>query len=340
VNETVAFAATDSEAGVRLDAALAKRLDRSRAEAAALIRGGRVRVDGKTAKSSHHLKTGERVETELPPRRTIEPFAQALPIAIVYEDADLIVVDKPAGMATHPGPGSERGTLVNALLAAVGPLPIADDAIRPGIVHRLDKDTSGLLVVAKTERAMRALAAAIAAHAVEREYDAVVWGVPPASTGAIDAPLARDPGSRTRFAVRHEGKRAVTHYRVLETFEGGGPAKRSGGHASGRRRNVRSDEPERTALLRVTLETGRTHQIRVHCAAIGHPIVGDPVYGAGHPDLGIERQALHAARLRFVHPVSGAPLWFEAPWPPDFAALIARLREGSASGRIDGVGRA
>jgi 23S rRNA pseudouridine1911/1915/1917 synthase len=330
VSDTVAFAATDGEAGSRLDVALAKRTDRSRAEMASLIRGGRVRVDGRTAKPSHLLRPGDRVEAELTPRRSLEPDAQALPIGIVYDDADLVVVDKPAGMATHPGPGSEHGTLVNALLGAVGPLPVAGDAMRPGIVHRLDKDTSGLLVVAKTERAMRALSAAIAAHHVEREYDAVVWGVPPAASGAIDAPLARDPASRTRFAVRHEGKRAVTHYRVVETFA----LEAQNALTSKRRRSLRrvapDDERKDAALLRLTLETGRTHQIRVHCAAIGHPIVGDPVYGAGYPDLGIERQALHAARLRFVHPVNGTPLSFDAPWPPDFAALVARLRTGRA----------
>lgn len=330
MNDTVAFAATDGEAGSRLDAALAKRTERSRAEMAALIRGGRVRVDGRTAKPSHHLKPGERVEADLPPRREVVPRAEPLPINIVYDDADLLVVDKPAGMATHPGPGSERGTLVNALLAAVGPLPVSTDSIRPGIVHRLDKDTSGLLVVAKSERAMRALSAAIAAHRVEREYDAIVWGVPPASGGAIDAPLARDPGSRTRFAVRHEGKRAVTHYRVAETFALDAKQRRPGRSGRSKARVRDADGRSSAALLRVTLETGRTHQIRVHCAAIGHPIVGDPVYGAGYPDLGIGRQALHAARLRFVHPVSGTPLSFEAPWPPDFAALVARLRAGSA----------
>jgi 23S rRNA pseudouridine1911/1915/1917 synthase len=324
VNDTVAFAATDGETGTRLDATLAKRLERSRAEMAALIRGGRVRVDGRTAKPSHLLRPGERVEADLPPRRDLEPSAQQLPIRIVYDDADLVVVDKPAGMATHPGPGSERGTLVNALLAVVGPLPVTDDALRPGIVHRLDKDTSGLLVVAKTERAMRALSAAIAAHHVERDYDAVVWGVPPAPSGAIDAPLARDPAARTRFAVRHEGKRAVTHYRVVETF---GPLQGEATTKKRQRREAPDDDAQAgAALLRLTLETGRTHQIRVHCAAIGHPIVGDPVYGAGHPDSGIERQALHAARLRFVHPVSGTPLSFEAPWPADLAALVARLR--------------
>jgi 23S rRNA pseudouridine1911/1915/1917 synthase len=331
VSDTVAFAATDVEAGSRLDAALAKRTERSRAEMAALIRGGRVRVDGCTAKPSHLLRSGERVEAELPPRRSLEPAAQALPVGIIYDDADLIVVDKPAGMATHPGPGSERGTLVNALLAAVGPLPVAGDTLRPGIVHRLDKDTSGLLVVAKSERAMRALSAAIAAHHVEREYDAIVWGVPPAPSGAIDAPLARDPASRTRFAVRHEGKRAVTHYRVVETFALDTQKAPTSKQRRARRRTIHAqDEKTDAALLRLTLETGRTHQIRVHCAAIGHPIVGDPVYGAGYPDLGIDRQALHAARLRFVHPVSGTPLSFEAPWPADFAALVARLRASRA----------
>jgi 23S rRNA pseudouridine1911/1915/1917 synthase len=166
---------------------------------------------------------------------------------------------------------------------------------------------------------------------VEREYDAVVWGVPPASSGAIDAPLARDPASRTRFAVRHEGKRAVTHYRVAETFaletEKALPSKR---RRARRRTGHEQDDRTEAALLRVTLETGRTHQIRVHCAAIGHPIVGDPVYATGYPDLGIGRQALHAARLRFVHPVSGTPLSFEAPWPADFAALVAALRAGRA----------
>jgi 23S rRNA pseudouridine1911/1915/1917 synthase len=229
-------------------------------------------------------------------------------------------------MAVHPAPGSPSGTLVNALLAKLGPLPAPDDAARPGIVHRLDKDTSGLLVVAKSERALRALTAAIAAHHVEREYDAVVWGVPPGDAGAIDAPLARDPASRTRFAVRHEGKHAVTHYRTIEKY-----ALRDL-RADGRTRaSHKGAWPREAALLRINLETGRTHQIRVHSAAIGHPIVGDPIYGAGQPDLGIERQALHAARLRFVHPVSGAPLAFESPWPSDFAALVERLRADTSS---------
>ena len=317
MSDTVAFAATEAEAGGRLDAVLARRTQRSRAEMSALIRSGMVRIDGRPAKPAHHLRAGERVEAALPVRAARTPQAESVPLLLMHDDPDIAVVDKPAGMATHPAPGSASGTLVNALLAALGPLPALSDETRPGIVHRLDKDTSGLLVVGKSERAMRALAAAIAGHHVEREYDALVWGVPPVESGAIDAPLARDPSTRTRFAVRHEGKRAVTHYRVLERFAL--PATRQ-------RKSERSRAPRAVSLVRVTLETGRTHQIRVHFAAIGHPLVGDPIYGAGYPDLGIARQALHAVRLRLVHPVSGAPLAFESPWPEDLAALVSRLR--------------
>jgi 23S rRNA pseudouridine1911/1915/1917 synthase len=326
VSETVAFTATGEEAGSRLDAVLARRTTRSRAEISALIRSGMIRVNGHPAKPSHYLKSGERVEAVLPQRAPRVPVAEEIPIAIVYEDADISVVDKPAGMATHPAPGSPSRTLVNALLARLGPLPALGDAARPGIVHRLDKDTSGLLVVAKSERAMKALSAAIAAHHVEREYDAVVWGAPPAASGAIDAPLARDPAARTRFAVRHEGKHAVTHYRTVETYD----LRSSKLDRDTKRGSPKFGRYDRAALLRVTLETGRTHQIRVHFAAVGHPIVGDPIYGTGYPDLGIERQALHAARLRFVHPVTGAPLAFDAPRPADFEALIERLRGDAA----------
>jgi len=292
---------------------LARRTGRSRAEISALIRSGSVRVGGKPAKPAQKLKTGERIEAELAPRAPLMPTPEPIPLRVIYEDDDLLVVDKPAGMATHPAPGSERGTLVNALLARGGSLPSAGAPLRSGIVHRLDKDTSGLLVVAKSERAMRALSAAIAAHGIEREYDAVVWGEPETPAAKIDAPLARDPAARVKFSVQHEGRRAVTHFRTIETY----PLEQT-------RSPDRADK--RAALLRLSLETGRTHQIRVHCAAIGHPIVGDPVYAVGYPDLGMHRQALHAARLRFLHPVSGAPLSLEAPWPEDFAALVARLR--------------
>ncbi|HYK54209.1 MAG TPA: RluA family pseudouridine synthase, partial [Candidatus Eremiobacteraceae bacterium] len=233
-----------------------------------------------------------------------------IPIRIVYEDKDLCVVDKPAGMATHPAPGSTRGTLVNALLAKLGPLPSINGVLRPGIVHRLDKQTSGLLVVAKSDRAMRGLSNAIAERTVKRGYDAIVWGVPSSRAGTVDAPIARDAAVRTRFAVRPQGRRAVTHYRVRERF---------------------GSSDVKAALLELQLETGRTHQIRVHMAAIGHPIVGDPTYGAGRPKLGATRQMLHAASLEFEHPVSGKKLAFESKWPDDFDALVGRLRHGDVS---------
>ena len=299
--ENVTFVAGDAEAGTRLDVAMAVRLALSRAVCSRLIKQGAVKVDGATAKPSHQLAPGERVEVEMPPAAQPEARPETVPISLVYDDEDLCVVDKPAGMATHPAPGSMRGTLVNALLGALGPLPAVNTALRPGIVHRLDRDTSGLLVVAKSERAMRALAKAIAARRIKRYYHAVVWGIPANPRGAIDAPLARDRARRTMFAVSRSGRRAVTHYRVVEQLGA-------------------------CALLEIELETGRTHQIRVHCAAIGHPVVGDRVYGAGRPDLGMPRQALHAAKLEFEHPVTGRALSFTSPWPADFAALVARLR--------------
>ena len=302
MSDAIAFVATDADAGRRLDVVVAEHAHRSRNECAQAIKRGFVRVNGATAKSGRELARGDRVEVALrePHASTLEPETIALRIA--YDDADLCVVDKPAGMATHPAPGSGGGTLVNALLAKFERLPAASSPLRPGIVHRLDKETSGLIVVAKSERAMSRLAAAMRARRIAREYDAVVWGVPAAARGVIDAPLGRDPDDRTRFAVREDGRRAVTHYAVAEEFP-------------------------TCSLLSVSLDTGRTHQIRVHCAAIAHPVVGDAVYGPGRPRLGMARQALHAARLRFEHPIFGQPLSFESPWPDDFAALVRRLRE-------------
>jgi len=270
-----------------------------------MIKRGFVRVDGRPAKAAHVIEPGERVDAALPPPTAPAAHPEAIPIRLVYDDADLCVVDKPAGMATHPAPGSPRGTLVNALLAALGPLPSINGVLRPGIVHRLDKDTSGLLVVAKSDRAMLALSKAIAVRSVQRGYDAIVWGVPPSRAGAIEAPIGRDPVVRTKFAVRHDGRAALTRYRLKEKF-----------------RAARLE----LSLLELSLETGRTHQIRVHCAAIGHPIVGDAVYGTGKPKLGARRQMLHAARLSFEHPVTGKTLNFESPWPEDFRELVAALR--------------
>jgi 23S rRNA pseudouridine1911/1915/1917 synthase len=307
VTRSVAFTATMDESGSRLDLAVARHLDRSRTASAALIRDGCVRVNGSAEKSSYVLADGDRVDVVLPPDSAPAALPERIPIAIVYADADICVVDKPAGMATHPAPGSARGTLVNALLAALGPLPAINGVLRPGIVHRLDKDTSGLLVVAVSERAMRGLSEAMARREIQREYDALVHGKIAQASGTVDAPIGRDPEDRTRFAVRDEGRRAVTHFRVAEVFG-------------------RPGSSTDVTFLQVRLETGRTHQIRVHCAAIGHPIVGDRTYGAGRDNLGMRRQALHAARLRFAHPVSGESLSFTSPWPADFAALVSRLR--------------
>ena len=310
MSRRLSFDVRPADAGARLDVVLARHLDRSRSACAALIKQGLVRVGGRVARAARAVAAGERVDADVPPPTRPSAAPESIPISIVYEDRDLCVVDKPAGMATHPAPGSTRGTLVNALLAKLGSLPSINGVLRPGIVHRLDKQTSGLLVVAKSERAMRGLSAAIAARQVKRGYDAIVWGVPSGRAGTIDAPIGRDAAVRTRFAVRPKGKPAITHYRVGERFISG---------------------DVKAALLDVRLETGRTHQIRVHCAAIGHPIVGDATYAAGRPRLGVSRQMLHAARLSFDHPVTGKPLAFESAWPDDFRGLVERLRKGDVS---------
>ena len=317
MTRVVTFDATAEDAGVRLDVALSRRVDRSRTVCALLIRADHVRVNGVAEKASYALAAGDHVVVDVPAPIESAAKPEPIPVHIVYRDRDLCVVDKPAGMATHPAPGSLRGTLVNALLAALGPLPAINGALRPGIVHRLDKDTSGLLVVAIGEQAMRGLSRDMAARKIEREYDAVAWGRPAQDRGVIDAPLGRDPHDRTKFAVRDGGRRAVTQYRAAEIF-----SLRSSEHRR------RASPPDELTLLQLKLETGRTHQIRVHCAAIGHPLVGDRAYSGGRPSLGMERQALHAARLRFMHPISGKPMSFTAPWPEDFAGLVERLRAG------------
>lgn len=251
-------------------------------------------------RAAHRLRAGERVRIVVPPPEPATLVPQPLPLAIVYEDADLLVIDKPAGLAVHPGAGHRTGTLVHAVLAHCPDLPGIGGTQRPGIVHRLDKDTSGLLVVAKTEAALRALQAQIRARQMRREYLALVWGRLEGEA-TIDAPIGRDPRHRTRMAVTPRGRRAVTGYRALETFA-------------------------RVTLLALRLDTGRTHQIRVHCASIGHPVVGDPTYGRRPNPWGLGRQALHAARLAFDHPSGGGPLAFTSPLPPDFAGALARLR--------------
>lgn len=294
-------------AGMRLDVALAAdaALGLSRSRIQALIAAGAVTVDGvAVTRSGLRLRGGETIAVEVPPDRPAEAFAEDIPLDVVYEDADIIVINKPRGLVVHPAAGHSSGTLVNALLKHCPDLAGIGGVLRPGIVHRLDRDTTGLLVAAKTQRAHEALARAIKARAVRREYLAIVWGVPDAPQGRIEAPIGRHPVDRKRMAVVEGGRPAVSHFTVLESFG-------------------------RASLLRCALETGRTHQIRVHLAFIGHPVIGDPVYGGRRDPCGMAGQALHAALLAFDHPVDGRPLRFEVPPPEDFRQLLARLRAGA-----------
>ena len=285
-------------AGLRLDQALAKLLpDESRSRLARLIEEGHVRVDGEPAAVRRKVKSGESVEVWLAPRPVDTAFrAEEIALPVVHEDADVVVIDKPAGLVVHPGSGNWEGTMLNALLHHV---PAARDLPRAGIVHRLDKETSGLLVVAKTESAQAALVRQLQARTVKRTYLALVRGRIDAA-GTVDAPIGRHPVQRTKMAVVASGKPAVTHYRVRERFAA-------------------------HTLLECDLETGRTHQIRVHLASIGHPLEGDPVYaGRGAKPFG--RQALHAWKLAFVHPSSGKTVSFESPLPRDMGQLLETLR--------------
>ena len=297
---------------MRLDLALAKAFPRfSRARLQAWLKAGLVTMSRGGAPLHAAGRTlvlgGERVELS-PPCSALEsaPRAQRLPLAIVYEDRDLLVIDKPAGLVVHPGAGNPDRTLMNALLAHA---PALREVPRAGIVHRLDKDTSGLMVVAKNLVAQANLAAQLAARSVARTYLALVHGEPP-QQGLVDAPVGRDTRARTRMTVTRRGKEARTRYRVLERFGGEGRAA--------------------SALLECRLETGRTHQIRVHLQHLRHPVVGDPVYrrGAGRsPEFG--RQALHAAELQLVHPRTGKPRRWRAPLPADMKKLLASLRRGA-----------
>jgi len=288
--------------GERLDQLLAEPLG-SRAQAQRAIDAGLVTVDGESRPKRHRVAAGELVEVA--PEAAAEGVAGAVedvPFAIVWEDEHLLVVDKPAGVVVHPARGHRGATLAEALAGrAVG----GEDPARAGIVHRLDKDTSGLLVVAKSEAVHRALQEAIRRRALRREYLALVEGCPPARSGTIDAPIGRDRRVRTRMSTDTDVPRAArTHFELERALPG-------------------------YALLRVTLETGRTHQIRVHLQAIGHPVAGDPEYGKVD-QLGLSRQFLHAARLGFAHPVTGEPIDVSSPLPPDLAGVLDRLDAGNA----------
>lgn len=289
--------ASAEAAGERLDQVLAEPLG-SRARAQRLIDAGCVRVDGAVRPKRHRVAVGEVIEVDEPAAPPAAPAGEQAPFAIAFADEHLLVVDKPAGVVVHPARGHRTGTLAQALAAhgAAG-----GDPGRPGIVHRLDRDTSGLLLVARSDAVHRALKAAIQARAVVREYLALVEGRPPSRTGTIDAPLGRDRRVRTRMSSDTDApRRAVTHFELAETL----PA---------------------ASLLRVRLETGRTHQIRAHLQAIGHPVCGDPEYGPPGA-YGLERQFLHAARLELDHPVTGERLAVSSPLPDDLAAALARAR--------------
>jgi 23S rRNA pseudouridine1911/1915/1917 synthase len=306
-------------AGGRVDKTLAARLPEfSRGRIQALIAEGRVSRDGAPVTDPASRAAPGDYRLEIPAPQPAEPQPEAIPLAVLYEDDQLIVVDKPAGMAMHPAPGSESGTLVNALLHHCGAsLSGVGGVARPGIVHRIDKDTSGVVVAAKTDAAHRGLAALFAAHDIERAYLALTRGAPRPERGVIEGAIARSPHDRKKMAlVKSGGRHAVTHYVVERTFGG--------------------REKPLAARVACRLETGRTHQIRVHLASKGAPCLGDPVYGAGAPaesvrraiaEAGLSRQALHAAVLGFRHPTTGAALRFESPPPPDMAQL-ERLLEG------------
>ncbi len=317
--EKVAIAGSD--AGERLDRVLAARTALSRSRLQALIRDGKVVIGARTIRDpSYRVNAGETVAISVPPPEPAEPRPENIPLNVVFEDDEIIVIDKPAGLVVHPAVGHGSGTLVNALIAHCGDsLSGIGGVKRPGIVHRLDKDTSGLLVAAKTDRAHQALAAQFADHGrsgpLRRGYLAFVWGFPDRPKGTINAPIDRHPKSRDKMAVRHGGREAITHWQMLERYPG-------------------KDGKPVASLLACRLETGRTHQIRVHLAHIGHPLLGDPAYGPGFKtkaallapdsrkalaDLG--RQALHAYILSVKHPTSGEIREFRSELPPDLQRL-------------------
>ena len=295
-------------AGQRLDVWLAAGLPGfSRARIQALMREGRVTLDAHPARPSDTAKPGQSVVVRVPPPAPAVPQAEARALDIVYEDGDIVVIDKPAGLVVHPAPGHAAGTLVNALLHHCDDLAGIGGVERPGIVHRLDKDTTGLLVVAKHDAAMAGLVKAFQTGGVRKEYLAIVHGAPPHISGTLTTLIGRDPANRKRMAVvREHGKKATTHYRVEERFQA-------------------------AALVLARIETGRTHQIRVHLAHLGAPIAGDPLYGSARRDRNLPlrpvRPMLHAARLAFVHPITGQPLAFERPPHADMLAVLDALRK-------------
>ena len=293
--------------GERIDRVVAMLTGCSRSEASDAIDAGTVRVDGAVAtKSSVRVQAGQQVDIEGDPVRVEEPPAAdpSVVLDVVHEDDDVVVIDKPAGLVVHPGAGHHGATLVHGLLARYPEVAdVGGDPVRPGIVHRLDKGTSGLLVTARNEDAHAALVEQLADHLVDRHYRALVWGPLETPRGTIDAPVGRSKRDPLKMTVTAPGREARTHYEVLESF----------------------DEPVRLSLLECRLETGRTHQIRVHLRSIGRPVVGDELYGGARESMPMARPFLHAARLGFTHPGTGERVWFESRLPADLTEVLGRL---------------
>ena len=300
------FAAPD--AAPRLDLLVAARLDLSRNQAATLIADGHVLVNGRREKASYRAESGDAVAVTIRPPASREVAAEDIPLRVVFEDDDVVVIDKPAGMVVHPAPGNWTGTLVNALKGRGGPLSALGDPGREGIVHRLDKETSGLLLVARTDRAHRALGSALAQRRISRRYAVLCWGHVASDQTTVDKPLGRDPRDRTRMAVVAGGKPAKTTFVRVARFDAGD-------------------------LLRAHLHSGRTHQIRVHLSSIGHPVVGDDTYGGGGGrklvGLPPKRHFLHAAWLLFPHPVTGKETELRSPLPDDLRESLVRAAAGA-----------
>ena len=289
----------------RLDRFLAeKERELTRSRIHSLIGEGQVTLNGQVARPAQKVRTGDRVTLTVPPVRESDLIPQDIPLEVIYQDSDIVVIDKPAGLSVHPGPGHPDGTLVNALLARCPDIQGIGGVHRPGIVHRLDKDTSGLIVVAKTEKAHHDISSQIKSRAVHKGYMALTVGAPPQDSGTVDAPIARDPRHRQRMAVVLGGRESRTHFRVVKELDG-------------------------HALLSLTLETGRTHQIRVHLAYLGYPIYGDEVYGRRSPTL--PRQFLHASALEFRHPRTGEQVSFHSELPGDLKEAMESLMHTSGS---------
>jgi len=302
VTQSAELETFELEEGIRLDVGVTDALGKSRSFVQGLIAQECVKVNGSPKKANYKVRQGDEIEVEIPILRDSTAGPENIPLEILYEDEDVLVVNKRQGMVVHPAPGAWTGTMVNALLYHCHNLSGINGVLRPGIVHRIDKDTSGILVVAKNDMAHQGLAAQLKAHTMARKYRALVHGVVLEPSGTVDAPIGRDPSNRKRMAVvMHHSKPAVTHYTVLERLQ-------------------------ETTYLEVRLETGRTHQIRVHMLYVKHPVLGDPVYGTRKNPFGLHGQMLHAAHLGFEHPRSGKWMEFDAPLPKVFVTLLDKLR--------------